>query len=98
MHSDTAASNSGTLRAACPKCGGILHEGHKRVQCHSCDFVIWKIMASRRFRTSELEELLSTRRVGPLEDFHSKTGKRFAATIKLTSALKLEFDFGRPGN
>jgi len=52
-------------------------------------------MASRQFKTSELEELISTGRAGPFHDFRSKTGKRFAATVKLTPALKLEFDFGQ---
>jgi DNA topoisomerase-3 len=52
-------------------------------------------MASRQFGTSELEELISKGRIGPLQDFREKTGQRFTATVKLTTALRLEFDFGQ---
>jgi hypothetical protein len=52
-------------------------------------------MANRPFSTSELEKLISTGKVGPFHDFRSKTGKPFAATVRLTPALNLEFDFGQ---
>ena len=95
MRSDTVPTCGGTLKVACPKCGGDLRENHNRIQCQSCDFVLWRVMANRQFGISELEELISKGRIGPFEDFRGKTGKRFAAIVKLTPALKLEFDFGQ---
>jgi DNA topoisomerase-3 len=92
MRSDGIVSNGGSLKVACPKCGGNLRESHRRIQCHSCDFALWTIMASRQFTTSELEELISTRRIGPFQDFRNKTGERFAAAIKLTPTLEVEFE------
>ena len=95
MRSEAIAADGGSLKVACPKCGGNLRENHNRIQCQSCDFVIWRVMANRHFGTSELEELISKGSIGPLQDFRGKTGKRFAATVKLGPTLKLEFDFGQ---
>ncbi|SRR6266566_5142370 len=93
MRSDPIATDGGLLKVACPKCGGNLRENHNKIQCQSCDFVIWRVMANRCFGTSELEELISKGTIGPFADFRGKTGKHFAATIRLTPDLKLEFDF-----
>jgi DNA topoisomerase-3 len=100
MQSDATKSKADPLRVACPKCGGDLQEGHYRIRCQSCDFVLWTTIGSRKFTTSELEELISARAVGPFLDFRSKGGKHFAATIRLTPALKVQFDFGQgtPGS
>lgn len=92
MQSDAVADNSGLLRAPCPKCGSHLHEEPGRIRCQNCDFVLWRTIANRRFRTSELEELISTGSAGPFRDFRSKSGRSFAATLKFTSALRIEFD------
>jgi DNA topoisomerase III len=97
MRSDTISTDGGSLKVACPKCLGNLRENQNRIQCQSCDFGLWRIIANRRFGTSELEELISKGRIGPFADFRGKTGKHFAATIKLAPDLKLEFDFG-PNN
>jgi DNA topoisomerase-3 len=94
MPSGGSHTGNGSLNVTCPQCGGNLHDSPNRIQCHGCDFVLWRVMASRQFSTSELQELISTGRSGPFQDFRSKTGKRFAALLKLTPALKVEFDFG----
>jgi len=60
--------------------------------------IIWKTMASRLFERPEVEKLLGEGRVGPLEGFRSKMGRRFNATVKLGEDFKPEFDFGADGN
>jgi DNA topoisomerase-3 len=85
---------TGFLAVACPKCGGKLRSTPQEIHCGNCDFALWTVMANRRFKTSELERLLVDGSIGPLEGFRSKAGKPFAATIKLTPTLRVEFDFG----
>ena len=70
--------------------------GHSNVE--SCGLIIWKTMAGRLFETAEVEQLLAQGRVGPLEGFRSKMGRRFNATVKLGEDFKQEFDFGEGGN
>jgi DNA topoisomerase-3 len=94
--SDTVPGDFATLSVPCPKCGGVIKENYKKFQCQSCDFSLWKIAASRQFETSEIEELLTKKVVGPLQGFRSKMGRPFAAIVKLTPELKPEFDFGQP--
>ena len=55
-------------------------------------------MAGRLFETAEVEQLLAKGRVGPLEGFRSKMGRRFNASVKLGEDFKQEFDFGEGGN
>ncbi len=90
----TIARKKSFLTVACPKCGSKLSYDAQQIQCENCDFRLWTRMANRRFETSELERLIADRSIGPFEGFRSKTGKPFAATIKLTPALSVEFHFG----
>jgi DNA topoisomerase-3 len=50
-------------------------------------------MAGRSFERSEVETLLKEGRVGPLEGFRSKVGRKFNATVKLGEDFKQQFDF-----
>ena len=84
-----------TLKKPCPKCGGVIQENYKKFQCKSCDFALWKVVASRQYEPEEVEELLEKRVVGPLQGFRSKMGRPFAAIIKLNADLQPEFDFGQ---
>lgn len=93
--SDTVPGDFGEVKAPCPKCGGVIKENYKKFQCQKCDFALWKIVAGRQFEIPEIEELLTKRKVGPLQGFRSKMGKPFAAIVKLTPELKAEFDFGQ---
>ncbi|MBI5923129.1 MAG: DNA topoisomerase III [Betaproteobacteria bacterium] len=83
-----------TLKTPCPKCGGVIQENYKKFQCKSCDFALWKVVASRQYEPEEVEELLTRRVIGPLQGFRSKMGRPFAAVIKLNSEHQPEFDFG----
>ena len=94
---DTVPGDYGHLDAACPKCdGGVIKETYKRFHCkdEECDFSFWKIMGGRQFELAEANELVSMRRIGPLEGFRSKMGRAFSAELKLTDDHKVEFDFG----
>jgi DNA topoisomerase III len=93
--SDTVPGDFGEVKVPCPKCGGVIKENYKKFQCQKCDFALWKIVAGRQFEIPEIEELITKRKVGPLQGFRSKLGRPFAAIIKLTPELKPEFDFGQ---
>ena len=51
-------------------------------------------MGGRQFDLIEANELVSNRRIGPLDGFRSKMGRAFSAELKLTEDHKVEFDFG----
>jgi len=91
---DTVPGDFSVLKAPCPKCAGAIHENYRRFQCQQCDFFIWKTLAGRQFEVAEMEDLLTRKSVGPLDNFHSHKGKVFAAMVKLNPENKVEFDFG----
>src|SRR5512139_1119507 len=93
--SDTIPGDFATLSVPCPKCGGEVHEKYKKFQCQSCDFGFWKILGGRQLEPTEAEALLRDREVGPLEGFRSRLGRGFAAKLRLTDALEVQFDFGQ---
>ncbi|MGB4468622.1 MAG: DNA topoisomerase III [Azovibrio sp.] len=93
--SDTIPGDFGVLTAPCPVCGGVVRETYKKFQCSSCDFGLWKIIASRQFEPAEIDTLLTERSIGPLTGFRNKMGRPFVATIKLNDKNETEFDFGQ---
>ncbi len=94
--SDTVPGDFATLKTPCPKCGGVIKENYKKFQCQSCEYALWKIVASRQFEIHEVETLLSEGKVGPLLGFRNKMGRAFNAEIKLNDDKLPEFDFGQP--
>ncbi|HYC44241.1 MAG TPA: DNA topoisomerase III [Burkholderiales bacterium] len=93
--SETVPGDYATLKTRCPSCGGVVKENYKKFQCQRCDFALWRILSGRQFEPGEIEELIEKRQIGPLQGFRSRLGKPFAAIIKLTPELKVEFDFGQ---
>ncbi|HKO87066.1 MAG TPA: DNA topoisomerase III [Burkholderiales bacterium] len=83
------------LAVPCPKCGGTIQENYKKFQCEKCDFSLWKIVASRRMENKEIEDLITTKSIGPLQNFRSRMGRPFAAMVKLKDDFTLELDFGQ---
>ncbi len=61
-----------------------------------------KVIGGRRMELEEVQALIEKRELGPLEGFTSRTGKYFAATLKLVEkengTLRIDFDFGNNGN
>lgn len=95
---DTIPGDFGVLKVACPKCGGEVHEKYKHYQCLKCDFQVWKTLCGRMFEPEEVETLITTKQVGPLQGFMSKKGFPFAALLKMNAEHKVEFDFGNDQN
>ena len=93
---DTIPGNFATLKAKCPKCGGIVKETYKHMACQSCDWHIWKAVAGKQLEISEMETLISTGKLGPIAGFRNKMGKLFTAELRLDSSFQTEFDFGQP--
>src|SRR5437660_1209244 len=96
---DSVSGNFEPLDVKCPKCGGgPFEESYRTFKCQSCGLIVWKTMAERRFEREELVKLLTEGRVGPLEDFRSKVGRKFNAIVKLGDEFKPAFDFGENGH
>lgn len=58
-------------------------------------FAVYKIIGNRRMEPHEIRELLEKKRVGPLDEFRSKSGKRYSANLILDEETKkVKFDFG----
>ena len=96
---DSVSGNFEVLEVKCPRCGGgPFDEDYRTFKCRSCDLIVWKTMAGRLFDRSEVEALLTQGRVGPLEGFRSKMGRKFNAPVKLGEDFKQQFDFGENGN
>ena len=105
---DTIPGDYATLKTPCPNCGGVVKENYRRFACEghgsapdgrACDFSITKIPGGRAFETTEAEQLLRDKHIGPLEGFRSKKGFPFSAELRLVhddeiANWKLEFDFG----
>ncbi|HET9405193.1 MAG TPA: DNA topoisomerase, partial [Burkholderiales bacterium] len=84
-----------TVEAPCPKCGGMVQENYRKFQCQKCDFSLWVVLSGREWAPEEIAELIQKRFIGPLNGFRSRMGKPFSAGIRLSSDLKIEFDFGQ---
>jgi DNA topoisomerase III len=95
---DSVGGNFEVLEAKCPRCGGgPFDEDYRTFKCRSCSLIFWKTMAGRLFDRNEMETLLREGRVGPLEGFRSKMGRKFNAPVKLGEEFKQQFDFGENG-
>jgi DNA topoisomerase-3 len=96
---DSVSGNFEVLEVKCPKCGqGPFEEDYRTFKCRSCGLIIWKTMAGRLFDRAEVETLLRDGRVGPLDGFRSKMGRKFNAPVKLGEDFKQQFDFGDNGS
>jgi len=96
---DSVSGNFEPLEVKCPKCGGgPFEESYRTYKCATCELILWKTMAGRAFERSELEKLLTEGKVGPLEGFRSRLGRKFNAIVKLGDEFKPAFDFGENGH
>jgi DNA topoisomerase-3 len=95
---DTIPGDFGAIAAACPKCGGEVHENYKKFQCQACDFAFWKILAGRQLEKHEAEALIEKREIGPLDGFRSRQGRLFSANLILNKEFAIEFSWGDSAN
>ena len=77
--------------------GQPLYEGLSYFQDISGEFKISKSMAGRRLEQDEIRSLLKDKRIGPLDDFVAKTGRRFSAMLQLEDDYKVSFVFEKNG-
>ena len=70
-----------------------LYEGLSFYQNMEGDFKIPKSVAGRRLPIEEVSQLLTERRIGPLDDFISKAGRKFSAILQLDDEYKVNFVF-----
>ena len=76
--------------------GQPLFEGLSFFQDLSGEFKISKSIAGRRLEQHEVKSLLQEKRIGPLDDFVAKTGRKFSAMLKLEDDFKVTFVFDKP--
>jgi DNA topoisomerase-3 len=92
---DTVDGQFTDLEAKCPKCSAVgFKESYKAYECKACGLLVWKNMAGRELERAEVQTLLETGTVGPLEGFRSKLGRPFSAPVKFDAEFKQTFDFG----
>ena len=72
-----------SIETPCPRCGGKMVEIYRKYHCEECQFMVWKVMAGRRISSEELVQLLSSKKIGPLDGFVSKMGRPFSASLRL---------------
>lgn len=93
---DVISDHFQDVDVACPKCGKKgFKESFKAFECKACGLLIWKNMAGRELEREEIQTLLATTQVGPLEGFRSKMGRPFNALVRLGEDWKQSFDFGK---
>lgn len=91
---DATPGDYATLQQPCPKCKGVIREQYRRYRCVKCkEFYIWKTIGGRVLSPAEADVLLEQGRVGPFEDFVSRRGFPFAATIELLESGKANLLF-----
>jgi len=61
------------------------------------ELTVYKTISNRRFSQEEVQTLVNDRVIGPLDDFRSKAGKPFSATLRLDAMNKVSFDFNGDG-
>ena len=81
----------------CPKCGAPVRQKHSIFTCdtgRSCEFVVFGKMANRSISSAMIKELLKAGKTKTVKGFKShKTGKEFAAALRLDEKSKVVFDF-----
>ena len=99
-----------TTEIPSPTDGKPLLETLRGFKSQDGELMIYKIIGGRRIEETEVKELVTTGKVGPLDGFISaKTRNRFSAVLKLSQVeetkkgvtakkWKTEFDFGDKGD
>ncbi len=83
---------------SCPLCKkGEVVETSKAFGCsryaEGCALTLWKSLAGRKVDNDIIRQLLTEGRTGRIEGFVAKTGRSFAACLKLNQDGKVAFDF-----
>ena len=91
---------TGQENMKCPVCGKPIRRG-KKVWCcmdRECSFVIFNSMAGHFFTEPEKKALLEGEQIGPFNDFISRFGKPFTASVKIGNDGRTQFVFPEKEN
>ena len=91
----------------CPKCKkGVLQKSEKNYYCSNypkkdtngtlgegCTFTIWTLVAKRKITENTVRQIAEKGKSSLVKGFKSKSGKEFAAFLKLNDDWKIEFEF-----
>jgi len=89
-----------TMKLTCPMCGRSLLIHEKFIKCTepSCAWFLWRTIAGRFLRDSDLLDLLLSGQTDELDGFtSSKTGNPFRTALSLNEDGKIEFVFRNRG-
>ena len=73
--------------------GQKIYETLTRYESEDGQVMIRKVLGGRQMTEQEVIDLLTHRRIGPLQGFRSKQGKPFTAALRLSDKHKVEFVF-----
>lgn len=83
----------------CPFSGDQLFESLRAYRTLDKEFAIYKIIGNRKMSKEEISDILTKKRIGPVDGFRSKSGKHYSAHLFLDDETKrVKFDFGNDGN
>ncbi|MEM9160280.1 MAG: DNA topoisomerase III [Verrucomicrobiota bacterium] len=72
-----------------------MYESLRAYRTKDNSFAVYKIIGNRKISKEEIREILTNKRIGPLDDFRSKNGKHYSAFLYLDEEDKrVKFDFG----
>lgn len=74
--------------------GTNLLETFRSYKSQDGKFTIYKTIGNRKISESEVRELATKGRVGPLDGFKSKLGRPYSAILKLDENFAVKFQFG----
>jgi len=80
----------------CPVCRKPVREKRSVFECdggRTCDFVIFKTVASRKISVRTVKSILKDGKSPVLKRFKSRKGKLFSAALKLSEKGRVVFDF-----
>lgn len=77
-----------------PSDGKNMMETFRAYRSQDEKLIVYKTMGNRKMSKEEVEELLTKKIIGPLDDFKSKQGKPYSAFLKLDDDFKVKFQFG----
>lgn len=81
----------------CPLCSNNILESQKSYYCsnfkNGCNFNIWKQISGKKINKAIVDELLKNKESKMINDFTSKTGKKFSAKLKIQEDGKIGFVF-----
>ncbi len=90
------AQQTGPASLRCPKCGQqSIRIFPKAAGCNreGCDFVVFRSVLNKTLTETQVTDLITKGKTGPIKGLVGKSGKAFTAALKLDQAFKSVFDF-----